>query len=197
MSRSRSVGRSDSRTDEELLKATSSDSEAFGAFYDRHFRNLVAYFWVRTRDAEISADLAAETFAVVLSDMQKFDPSRGNPSQWVYGIAANQLKRYWRRGAASRRARDRLGLQELQPPTELPGEILAAEARLDAGRLRSALERLPGRYRLAVSLRVIDELSYDEIAGQVGCSNNAARVRVFRGLKQLRTEFESGGVNNG
>ena len=196
MPRSRSADRSDTRTDQELLEATQHDAEAFGAFYDRHFRRLVAYFWVRTRDAEAASDLAAETFAVVLAERQKFDPSRGTPSQWMYGIAANQEKRYWRSGAASRRARDRLGMQELQAPSELPAEIAAAEARLDSGRLRSALDRLPGRYKHAVSLRVIDELTYEEIAGEVGCSNNAARVRVFRGLRRLRTEFESGGTTH-
>jgi len=197
MAGSRSAGRSDPRTDAELLAATQSDAEAFGVFYDRHFRSLFGYFWVRTRDGEVAADLCAETFATVLSQLASFDPTRGNPSQWMYGIAGNLLKRFWRTTAASRRARDKLGIQVIDLRVDISEEFVVAEAGLDSERLHSALERLPARYRQAVRLRVVQEMPYAEIADRIGCSNNTARVRVLRGLKRLRTEFESGGDRHG
>jgi RNA polymerase sigma-70 factor (ECF subfamily) len=52
--------------------------------------------------------------------------------------------------------------------------------------LRDALASLGDGERLAVELRVLEELDYEEIAGRLGISNGAARVRVFRGLDRLR-----------
>src|SRR5512133_2251953 len=62
-------------TDEDLL--CSEDPEAFGVFYDRHVRALLAYFARRTGDAEVAADLTAETFASAI------DAAFGEDSVWV------------------------------------------------------------------------------------------------------------------
>ena len=42
---------------------------------------------VRTRDREVSADLTAEAFAVALNGVDHYDPAKGTPQQWLYGIA--------------------------------------------------------------------------------------------------------------
>ena len=56
---------------------------------------------------------------------------------------------------------------------------------LDSAAAIDALKDLADDLRDAVVLRVIDQLDYQEIAAQLGCSAGAARVRVFRGLRQL------------
>ena len=52
--------------DDELLSRARRDPAAFGTFYERHERLVLGYFMRRTRDPELAADLAAETFAVAL-----------------------------------------------------------------------------------------------------------------------------------
>ena len=180
---------SEPTSDAELLAATPNDAQAFGVFYRRHVDNLLGYFWKRCRDHEIASDLTAETFAVVLEDLDRYDPERGNPSQFLYGIASNQMKRFWRRRKASSRARERLEIQT--PPTAQTGwqPIEQADARLDAERLDSALSRVPARNREAVRLRVIEDLDYSEIARQLDVKIGTARVRVLRGLRRLEAEF--------
>jgi DNA-directed RNA polymerase specialized sigma24 family protein len=89
-----------------------------------------------------------------------------------------------RRKAIENRARERLGVA-------LAGEVGTAvvhESWLDGldADLREALASLGDGERRAVELRVFDELDYDEIAGRLGITNGAARVRVFRGLDRLR-----------
>ncbi len=104
--RERTVGSdSERRADAELLAATRLDPEAFSVFYNRHFDNIITYFWRRIRDRDVAADLTAETFAAALEPLHRFDPDKGNPSQWLYGIAANLLKKFWRTRSASDRAR--------------------------------------------------------------------------------------------
>ena len=48
----------------------------FTAFYRRHVRPLLAYFHRRTADAELAADLTAETFAAALDGAHRFKPER-------------------------------------------------------------------------------------------------------------------------
>ena len=90
------------RTDEGLLAA---DPEAFAHFYRRHVRAMLAFFARRTRDAELAADLTAETFAAALDGVHRFDPARGPAVAWLYGIAHRQLADALRRGRVEDRAR--------------------------------------------------------------------------------------------
>ena len=53
--------------------------------------------------------------------------------------------------------------------------------------LDEALDELPESQREAIRLRVVDDLSYDEVADRLGTTPAAARVRVHRGLSALRT----------
>ncbi|MEM9563555.1 MAG: sigma-70 family RNA polymerase sigma factor [Actinomycetota bacterium] len=187
-----STGRTDGdrRSDTELLLAAVEDPEAFGVFYQRNFTTMISYFWARTRDRDDASDLTAETFASALQAIHRYDPQRGTPGQWLHGIAANQLKKFWRRNRASDRARRRLQIRT--PPTAATGweAIEAAEARLDGPHLAAALDRLPITYREPVALRVIERCDYAVISQRLGCSVGAARVRVMRGLRRLEVEFD-------
>ena len=56
-------------------------------------------------------------------------------------------------------------------------------------RLRGALRSLPSEQRRALQLRVVHGLPYEEVAGRLGCSQNAARLRVSRGLRALTLQL--------
>ena len=181
----------DGRSDAQLLAAAGSDPRAFKMFYARNVKALLAFFWSWTLDADLASDLTAETFAAALANTERFDPAKGNPQQWLYGIANNQLKRMWRRNRVSSAARRRLQVQT--PSTAAAGweEMEAADARLDADRLARALDRVPPRSREAVRLRIIEQLDYTDIAQQMGCRPGSARGLVMRGLRRLREEFDA------
>ena len=182
--------RDDPRSDSDLLVDARRDPEAFGEFYSRNFRPMIAFFWSRTRDHEVASELAAETFAAALVNVSKYDPAKGVPRQWLYGIANNQLKRLWRSNRVASNARRRLELNTPSTPSTGWEEIEAADAGLDADRLAEALTRVPARNREAVRLRVIDQLDYSCIATTLGCKPVTARSLVFRGLRCLRDEFD-------
>ena len=67
-------------SDDELL--ASREPGSFAVFYRRHVEDLAAFFMRRTRNAELAADLAAETFAAALVARARFDPGRGSASAW-------------------------------------------------------------------------------------------------------------------
>src|ERR671916_661359 len=56
----------DPRSDDELVRSARSDPDAFALLYRRHVHALLGYFYRRTEDAELAADLTAETFAEAL-----------------------------------------------------------------------------------------------------------------------------------
>ena len=93
------------RDDDALLVAAADDPEAFAAFYRLHVRGVIAYFRRRVRDAELAADLTAETFAAALDCRRRYAPERGPAAAWLYGIARRQLVNLQRRGHVERRAR--------------------------------------------------------------------------------------------
>lgn len=99
--------------------------------------------------------------------------------------------RYWRTLKVEDRGRRRLGIAPIDvvdDTTQLVDRVAADQAQQQ---VHSILAALPDGQREAIRLRVIDELTYQEIAERVGCGAGAARVRVHRGLKALRNELEA------
>ena len=175
------------RSDEELLLAARAEPEAFALFYRRHVRALAAYFWRRSHDAELTADLTAETFAAALDGCRRFDPDRGPAIGWLYGIAHRQLGRLARRGAVETRYRRRLGMARIElQDDEL--ERIEADAVSEGphARVLEELDGLPADQRAAVEARVLHELDYSQIALSTGASELVVRKRVSRGLLTLR-----------
>jgi RNA polymerase sigma-70 factor (ECF subfamily) len=175
------------RSDEQLLCAARDEPEAFAVFYRRHVRALSAYFWRRSRDAETTADLTAETFAAALDGCARFDPARGPAIGWLYGIAHRQLATLARRGAVEKRARRRMGMVRLAlDDAELERNEADAVREGPQARVLMELAALPAEQRAAVEARVLHELDYAQIAVAAGASEVVVRKRVSRGLAVLR-----------
>ena len=169
-----------------LLVRARTDMTAFGQFYDRNQAAVLRYFVTQTGDAHLAGELAAETFAVALSGVHRFDPHRGSAAAWLFGIAGNLYHRFLRRGAIDQRYRRAHGIPSLAKSDD---DLERIEALADLGDvltvLRAALEGLSPAVRAAVELRVAHDLPYEEVASRLGCTVGSARVRVARGMKQL------------
>jgi RNA polymerase sigma-70 factor (ECF subfamily) len=176
-------------SDAELLAATASDPQAFAAFYDRYEAALAGYFVARVRDAEIAADLTAETFAATLKGAPRFRPMGPTAAGWLFTIAHNTLVSSVKRGRVEDRARRRLGIRDAVSLAAEDLERIDALASLDGAALQ-LLEDLPPDQRDAVRARVLDERDYPEIAGELQTSPLVVRKRVSRGLATLREGLE-------
>jgi RNA polymerase sigma-70 factor (ECF subfamily) len=171
--------------DVELLRG---DAEAFGCFYARHEDFVLAVFMRRlgSRRPDLAADLAAETFARALAARAQFDPARGEPRAWLYGIARHVFAQSVKRGRVEDRARRRLRVERLA----LDDESIARIEELTGDTALAALAGLPEDQQLAVRGRVIDEADYEDLARTLRCSPSLARQRVSRGLRTLRQRLE-------
>lgn len=178
-------------TDAELLARTAREPKAFEAFYVRHERLVLSFLIARTRDAEVAADLAAETFAGVLEAADRFDPNRlGGTSAipWVLAVARYTLRASLRRGVVADEARRRLECE----PVELDDAALARVEEIGRDTpLLALLGELPAQLRAAITARVLEERDYPQIAAELQCSELVVRKRVSRGLSRLRDAFVS------
>jgi RNA polymerase sigma factor (sigma-70 family) len=158
-----------------------------GALFALHRDELLAFFVRRTSDTEVALDLWAETFAEALASRGRYRGSTEDEAgAWLFGIARRKLARYYRRGSAERRALRRLGIERPSADHDTEAEILR-RAGLDEVKqaLAEGLAMLPEDAREAVTLRVIDELSYPDLAARLAITEQAARMRVSRGMRSL------------
>lgn len=166
--------------DRELLWAD--DADAFAALYDRHA--AAVFEWARRRVGVHAPDLVAETFARAWLVRRRFrDHASESALPWLLGIAGNVLRESLRKRRIEGGARLRLGLPERM---EVDPQLEAVEERLSLPEaLSRALAQLPERDRELLRLRAVQERPYREIANRLGCSPQAARLRVSRLLRQL------------
>jgi RNA polymerase sigma-70 factor (ECF subfamily) len=169
-------------SDADLIRAAESDAAAFGALYERHA--LRVHSWCQRRLEWAASDLTAETFAQAWLSRGRFrDDHGGSALPWLLGIARNVLRETIRRDRVETRARERLGL-----PLDLAAEegYAVVEERLSPRRtLATAVDQLSDHEREALELRIVDELSYDEVAERLAIRPAAARLRVSRALRRI------------
>jgi RNA polymerase sigma-70 factor (ECF subfamily) len=178
-----------------LLVLSREDPDAFGAFYERHAEDLLRFFARRTLDPDAAAELTAETFAEAFASRHRYRERGVGAGPWLYGIAKHKLSRFFRDGAVDQRARRRLGLPEREVSSadyERIEELIDFER---VGRaIADALTTLSAEQREAMTLRVIEQRPYAEVAQMLACTEQTARARVSRGLKRLASLLEAAQV---
>ena len=193
-----SIGRrvEDQRSDSELLTASAAEPGVFTELYRRHAEDLLRYFARRTLDPEAAAELTAETFAQAFASRTTYRDTGANGVAWIYGVARHQLGRFFRSGRVDRAARRRLGMPERELP---PEDYERIEDLVDfapiGGAIAEAMQTLREDHREALRFRVIEELSYPEVARRLSCSEANARQRVSRGLRRLALVLQEQGLH--
>ena len=168
-------------------RAQQGDRVAFSEIFQFRVNTLQRYIGSIVRDPERTQDAVAETFLDVWKNLPKL----------------REIDRFdgWLLRIAHRRAMDEL--RKLKPSVALDDapEVIderrdsspsaAAEASADAEIVRAALAELPEAQREVVTLRYLQDMSYSEIAKQVGRSNDAVRQLHQRGMARLKRQLDA------
>ena len=139
---------------------------------------------------EDAEDATSEVFLKVRSKLDQYDPSRPF-NAWLYRVAANQCWDLLRR----RRVRQDLETGDIESmPLEHadPGQLERLISEKSREDVRKALEQLPSRARMALTLRYYSEMNYDEIAETLGVRRAFVGVLLLRARHQLREVMEKG-----
>jgi RNA polymerase sigma-70 factor (ECF subfamily) len=170
-------------TDAALLARSIVEPTSFGGIYERHSTAIFRFVAIRV-GREAAEDIVAETFTTAFDRRSRFDLDVASARPWLYGIAANQLKKH---ADAERRWLERAAAGAIDVDRF---EDLGADARVDAERmaprLASALLALSRSERDAVVLATLEDLTMEQLAQALGIRVGAAKVRLSRGRARLR-----------
>jgi RNA polymerase sigma-70 factor (ECF subfamily) len=124
-----------------------------------------------------------DVFVAVIDDASGYRVGRSGVLPWLLGIARNHVRRW-------RHQRPVLPLpdDETQAAQELaitPDPVVDISRQRDTTALRRALLELPLRYRETIVLCDLQELSYADAAGALGCAVGTVRSRLHRGRALL------------
>ncbi|GAA2790781.1 RNA polymerase sigma factor [Crossiella cryophila] len=172
--------------DEDLVPRIGHDREALAELYRRHVRALLGYAGRRLGNPTDAADLVAAVFLEVIRTAGRYDPARGTPRAWLFGIAATLIAAHGRSRGREARALQRVyGRRELSPEDhgELAGRIDAARS---AELLQHAVDALSPAERELFLLVAMDGLSAAEAGSVLGIAPAAARMRLARARRKLR-----------
>jgi RNA polymerase sigma-70 factor (ECF subfamily) len=179
------------QADEALLElARGGDREAFGVLVERHHRMLAGLIRQRLGPRGPVEDLLQEVFAKSLAKLDDFG-GRSAFATWAGAIALNLATDWQRKQARRRRLAPSADVEQDSVPS--PGSdrpLRAVETREEAARARAAIDGLPLRMRLAVTLRIVEDLPYESVAERLGAPVTTVRTWVSRGLRQVRSVLE-------
>lgn len=152
----------------------------FTELIDRHSRRLYSLLYRLSGDHHAAQDLAQDVWLAAYRDYGKFQ-GRADPFTWLYRIAVNRFKRYYRK----QRLRLWLGLDQVPEAAE-SGEITEALDQDQRSRaVASAVAGLPADFRTAVALFYFEDRDCRSIAEIVGCSEGTVKSRLWRGRRML------------
>jgi RNA polymerase sigma-70 factor (ECF subfamily) len=150
----------------------------FEALYAQHHAQILGYALRRLDSPDEAADVLAETFLVAWRRLDAV-PEGDRSCLWLYGVArrvvANHRRGQHRRSQLADRLREELAAR--LPLAQAPGEGTA---------LAVAFRSLSDDDRELLALQGWEGLAPAEIATVLGCSQNAARIRLHRARRRLR-----------
>jgi RNA polymerase sigma-70 factor (ECF subfamily) len=167
-----------------MVAYQSGEFDAFGQLYDRLAGKLRGYLSSLTWSREQAEDLLQETFLQIHRSRHLYLPVKPVLA-WVFAIARHCYLMECRTFARKRRLEVFGDDDGLEIPVPAPMESFP-----DRLALRRALREIPEDRREPLLLHHVWGFSYDEIAGLLGTSPGAARVRAHRSLQELRERFE-------
>jgi RNA polymerase sigma-70 factor (ECF subfamily) len=170
-----------------IQRARGHDAEALGEIYHRYVRRVfgLCHYMLDSRDS--AEDATSEVFLKLQRSIESYDGSIPFP-RWLLRVAGNQcidaLRRRQRGQRVIMKVEDRTAVIEAVSPE--PSPLVAAITREERAQLRDTIARLPENYRVPLVLRYYSELSYDEIAEQLGLARNHVAALIFRAKQELR-----------
>lgn len=165
-------------SDAELIgRSLAGDGEAFMEVVSRH-EDAVGAYLARRAGREAAEDLLGDVWVAAFESRRTYDRSYAQARPWLYGVALNRLRHYWRSRPAEDLVPDVASLANGWDPWP------AVDARVDTHAvLRAALARLRSQEREVLTLVAWEDLTVADAARVLGMPAGTAR----RLLHQART----------
>ena len=142
--------------------------------------------YVRAQGIDDPSDVTSDVFVAVLTGLGSFRGDESRFRSWVFTIAYRRVMDHWRARAKA-------------PHLPAPGSAPAAEdvalAGLGRERVQALLEELTPDQRQVLALRVIADLSLEQVAEALGKPVGAVKALQHRALESLRRKIAGEAVS--
>jgi RNA polymerase sigma factor (sigma-70 family) len=147
----------------------------------------------RLGDAASAEDVLRDTLATAVEKIRRFTWQGTSIYPWLRQIAINKVFDVHRQSKRSRRLADAMAHEvasESDPATHADAQLIAdQERRAHRARIDQTLRQLQDRYRTAIELRLIQELSREDCAQRLGVTIGTFDVLLFRAVRAFRKQF--------
>jgi len=198
LTRSISSGHTFNQADQLVVRLLEGDETAFTEAFHLYKDMVYTLAFKLLTDKTESMDVAQEVFFTLYKKVSSF---RGECSlkTWIYRVTINEAanrNRWWRRKLRDRTLSLSIGpTQEDQKPLDPPSEDTSPARICFSKEIREALEvglrNLPFNQRVAVTLRDVEGLSYEEIAEITSTHSGTIKSRIARGRERLRQYLDN------
>jgi RNA polymerase sigma factor (sigma-70 family) len=147
----------------------------------------------RLGDAASAEEVLRDTLATAVEKIRRFTWQGKSIYPWLRQIAVNKVYDVHRQSRRSRRLADALVHEvevESDPTSHADAQLMAdQERRVHRDRIDRTMAQLQDRYRLAIELRLVQELSREDCAQRLGVTIGTFDVVLFRAVRAFRKHF--------
>lgn len=154
--------------------------------YEVIYPKIYAFFYSKTGNQMTAQDLCQDTFYEACKNIGSFN-SHSTLSTWIFSIAINLLKKYYRKNKYEQSLMQKLALI---PEAEIQSLEGLTEIKEDTKLLLHHISKLEDTSREIVLLRLYGELSFAEIGVLIGKSENYTRVIFHRSKLKIQKLME-------
>ena len=166
--------------DGELALAARKDPAIFQLIYDRWAVRIYQYFYFHTNDPVYAEDLTSQLFLSALQALPRYQ-HRGHFAAWLFAIARNLSKEYFRKAHREISLDTASGLPTSPDPSD---EI----ARMDEiAQLRRLVRSLPEEEQELIRLRYVAELTFADMAIVLKKREDAVKKSLYRLQARLQS----------
>jgi len=179
----------DPRTDEALMLAyAAGDAQAFAVLYARHRRVLFGFLWRGLQDTALVEECFQDVWSRVVQARLRYQPE-AQFGTWLLQIAHHRLIDEWRKRRPQTLdvdAQESALLHVVDEQANPEQDMTTLQVRQ---RLQSALQALPDEQRVAVQLRLTEELPLERIADITGVGRETVKSRLRYAIDKLRASL--------
>jgi RNA polymerase sigma-70 factor, ECF subfamily len=180
---------------EVMLRVKAGDQSAFDFLVQKYRRPLVSFMYRMARNTAAAEDLAQEVFLRVYRSRQTYEAS-AKFTTWLYRIATNLAVNHAR---DTRKERPEVTVSLDEPDEETGMTMDVADGTMTAEQglvrrermlaIRSKVEALPERQRVAVIMHKYQQMDYKQISDVLKLSESATKSLLFRAYESLREQL--------
>ena len=171
------------------------NADIWREFIGREIPLLYGMFMKRWPNPSLAEELVQKTVFDAVRGCAGYDPSRGSPEEWIFGIARNNIRLEMRKRAGRPSVNGNISRYlEVIDTRPLPNEVLEREETVEV--VRSALSRLESKEQAILRAKYIEGLPARDIAQQMNITEKAVHSLLYRARISLRQELKRTAPSN-